>query len=158
MYITIDDYSNLYNPIDAKAFNRLALDACRMIDDHTTGVDGVKKLKWAFPTDADDAAAVKNCAAKLVNMLYRLEEAEKMAGVEATDQGIRGKLVSSVSAGNESISYSTGPASVIEKAVSDPAAREILLSDTIRESLTGARDAYGVNLLYMGPYPRRYLC
>lgn len=155
MYITIDDYLKLYDPIDAKVFNRLAADACRMIDYHTTGVDGVKKLKWAFPTDADDSTSVKNCTAKLVNLLYRVEEAEKMSGVVTTDQGMRGKLVSSVSAGNESISYSAGPSSVIEKAAADPASKNALVADTIRQSLSGIRDAYGVLLLYMGPYPRR---
>ena len=63
-------------------------------------------------------------------------------------------MISSVSAGNESISYSVGNATMIDKALSDPTVKEKLFRDTIREGLSGVTDANGVNLLYMGVYPR----
>ena len=164
MYITYEQYTELYNHMDEKLFNRLAFDACRVMDIHTTGIDNVKKLKLFPPTDEHDAMAVRHCAAKVINLLHQIQEAEESAslvrGYESTDQGIRGRVISSVSAGNESISYATGSstATAIDEAVKDKGAREKLLADTVRESLSGISDVNGVNLLYMGPYPRRCLC
>ena len=158
MYLKYEDYQNLYDPMDEKTFNRLAFDACRYLDRFTAGIDGVKKLKVAFPVDEDSAFAVKHCAAKIVNLLFQIQEAETSAsvgrGYEKTESGLRGKVVSSVSAGNESISYSSGSQiTAIDAAVSDLAARDNLVSKTIRQCLSGVQDANGVNLLYMGVYP-----
>lgn len=164
MYITFEGYKELYDPIDEKTFNRIAYDAGRYMDSMTTGYDGIKKLKVAFPVDEDSSEAVKRCAAKVVNLLYQIQEAEAAAalsrGFESTDQGVRGKVISSVSAGNETISYSTSAsaATAVDSAVKDKSIRDALIKDTIREYLSGVSDANGVNLLYMGPYPRRYLC
>ena len=160
MYITLDEYTALYNPVEEKVFNRLAYDAGRHIDRLTTGIDGVKKIKTAFPTDEDSAEAVRRCTAKIINILYQIQEAENSASVGRgyiqTENGLQGKIVSSVSAGNESISFSSGgtQASAIDAAVSDLSARDTLISGTIREYLSGVQDANGVNLLYMGVYPR----
>ena len=158
MYLKREEYQNIYDNIDEKIFNRLAFDACRYIDKLTTGVDGVKKLKVAFPIDEDSVYAVRHCTAKIVNILLQIQEAEISAsvgrGYEKTESGIRGKVVSSVSAGNESISYSFGSQiTAIDDAVSDLAARDNLICRTIREYLSGVQDANGVNLLYMGVYP-----
>lgn len=159
MYITYPEYTALYDPIEEKVFNRLAFDACRYIDRLTTGADGVKKLKAAFPADEDNAAAVKHCAAQIVNMLFQIQEAEKIAssgrGFTETANGLQGKVISSISAGNESISFSTGGGKTsVDAAVADRGEREKMISDTIREYLSGVADANGVNLLYMGVYPR----
>ena len=82
------------------------------MDTHTTGIDNVKKLKQFFPTDEEDAQTVKRCAAKIINILDQIRQAEVSAmearGFESTDMGMKGKVISSVTAGNESISYSTG--------------------------------------------------
>lgn len=165
MYITFEEYSEFYDPMDESLFNRLLFDACRVMDIHTTGIDNVKKLQKFFPTDEYDAMAVKHCAAKLVNILQQIRQAEIMAkesrGYESTDQGIRGKVISSVTAGNESISYSTAAntsATAVDSAVKDKTVRDKLLADTVWEYLRGVEDANGVNLLYMGKYPWRYLC
>lgn len=161
MYITIDDYKKFYDSIDERLFNRLAFDACRYVDINTTGIDNVKKLKLYFPTDEDNSQAVKNCAAKLVNFFAQVQEAESAIamgrGYTETENGLQRKIVSRVEAGNEAISYmeSNAGSSVIDKAVSDPSVRNKLVADIIREGLSGITDANGVNLLYMGPYPRR---
>ena len=159
MYITFDDYTKFYDPIEEKVFNRLAFDACRIMDIHTTGIDNVKKLKKYFPTDEDDAAAVKHCAAKLIYTLNQIHQAEATAlesrGYEATEQGMRGKVISSISAGNESISYTTGgnaSATVYDAAAKDRTARDKLISEIVWEYLRGVSDANGVGLLYMGRY------
>lgn len=159
MYISYDEYTALYDTIEVKVFNRLAYDACRYLDRHTTGVDGVKKLKVAFPADEESAAAVKHCAAHIVNILAQIQEAENAAsagrGYTKTENGLQGKVISSVSAGNESISFSTGAAkTAVDLAVTDIAQRNKLIYATIRDDLSGIADANGVNLLYMGVYPR----
>lgn len=160
MYITFDEYLQLYDPMEKQVFNRLAFDACRVMDIHTTGPDNVKKLKHFFPTDEDSVAAVKHCAAKIMNLLYQIHEAENAAamgrGYTETEQGLQRRIISRVEAGNEAISYSEIKLSntTIDAAVSDKAVRDKLLADTVREYLSGVTDANGVNLLYMGRYPR----
>lgn len=163
MYITIDDYKKFYDPIEEKLFNRLAFDACRYMDIHTTGIDNVKKLKMYFPEEEDNAQAVKYCAAKLVNVLAQVQEAENAIaqgrGYTKTANGLQRKIISRVEAGNEAISYmeaNTG-SSVIDKAAADKFVKDKLVADTIREGLSGVTDANGVNLLYMGAYSRRFL-
>lgn len=164
MYITFDEYSQLYDPIEERIFNRLAFDACRVMDIHTAGIDSVKKLKTYFPTDEDAVTAVKHCAAKIINLLYQIHEAELAAamgrGYTETEQGLRRQIISRVEAGNEAISYSETKLSntTIDAAVSDKSVRDKLLADIVREYLSGVTDANGVNLLYMGRYPRRHLC
>lgn len=160
-YIQKEYYAGIYGDIADDEFANFSWEACRLLDSHTTGIDGIKKLKIAFPTDEDDAETVKRCACKLVNLLLQIRRTENASnsvrGYEATENGIRGKVISSVSAGNESISYSTSAsaATVIDKAVTDKTVRDSLISATIREYLSGIADANGVSLLYMGPYPKR---
>lgn len=159
MYIDYNDYVTTYRnggcgPMD---FDRLALEACIKLDNHTTGFDGVKKLRHHFPVDEMDAKRVKMCACKIVHILHQIEQAEKAAnkarGYTETENGIRGKVITSVSAGNESISYSVGggtTATLIDKALADKEVQNKLIRDTVREYLSGVTDARGVNLLYMG--------
>lgn len=159
MYITFNEYVELYGEIHQPLFNRLAYDACKYIDRYTTGADGLKKLKTYWPADVGAVESVKRCTAEIIFILFQIQEAETSAsvgrGYEKTESGIRGKVVSSVAAGNESISYSAGSQiTAIDAAVSDMAARDNLIFNTIRQDLSGVQDANGVNLLYMGVYPR----
>ena len=160
-YITYDYYVALYGSesLTSEQFNVVSWDAFRKLDMHTTGIDGVRKLKVAFPVDEYDAETVKRCCAKLVHIATQIAAAENSVnnsrGYTETANGLQGKVVSSISAGNESISFSTGGsgATIIDKALSDEAVQKKLYSDTIREYLSGVKDANGVNLLYMGCYP-----
>lgn len=164
MYASFDDYKALYDPIDEKVFNNLAYEAGRIMDVQTTGIDNIRKLKRFFPLDEDDAEAVRRCAARLVNTMYQIQEAEAAAamgrGYTKTEQGLRRQIISRVEAGNEAISYSEtkNAATAIDTAAAEPEAREKLLAGIVTTSLRGVRDANGVNLLYMADYPRRYLC
>lgn len=163
MYITLEDYKAIYDPIDERLFNNLAFEACRVMDIHTTGIDNIKKLKVAFPAEPDYAETVKRCAAKLVNLMYQIQQAEIAAienrGYDMTEQGLRGKVISSVSAGNESITYSASATSTaIDAAVKSRTERDKLFANTVWYYLSGVEDANGVNLLYMGRYPRRFVC
>lgn len=159
MYISFDEYTALYDPIEERDFKRLLFQACQAVDRFTTGVDGVKKLRVAFPTDEDDATAVKHCVANVTNILYQIQEAEKSAflarGYAETANGLQGKVVSSVSAGNESVSFASGGGSTsVDKAITNIAERNRLIQSIVREYLSGVADSNGVNLLYMGVYPR----
>lgn len=160
-YIDRDYYSRLYGEIDEADFSRFSWEASRLLDVMTTGVDGVRKLKVAFPADEDDAETVRRCVGKLVQVLQVVDKADTAAaqsfGYTQTENGLTGNIIASVSAGGESISYATGGASgtqtAIGQAISDKAARDTLLRDTVRDYLSGVPDANGVNLLYMGRYP-----
>lgn len=160
MYITYEEYTPLYGEIGPQRFHMLCCDACRIMDNHTTGIDNVRKLKSFFPTNEDDAMAVKFCAAKLINFLNQIMEAEISAsmsrGFEETAQGVRGRVITSVTAGNESISYSAGStaaATAAEAAARDKNMRNELVADIVHEGLAGINDANGVSLLYMARYP-----
>ena len=160
--VDIGEYASLYGEISAPDFNRLEYEAVRIVNANTIGVDGVKKLTLAFPVDEDDAMAVRRCVCKLINLMVQFEEAQKTAasanGYVETENGMRGKVITSVSSGSESVSYYAGSEGVNEtiftKAATDKKYWESLLRDTVKEYLTGVLDANGVNLLYMGRYPR----
>lgn len=153
MYADIAYYKSLYGEISEMEYNRFAGHAAKLLEKYTTGIDGVHKLRVAFPVDLDDAEWVKRCECALVDLLKRVNVAENAASahVDANGMTVRG-AVSSVSSGAESISYG-GEGSAINTAVSDISARERLYAATIREHLCGVKDAKGVNLLYMGVYP-----
>jgi hypothetical protein len=162
-YISMDDYVSIYPDDDISgAFGRLAWDASRLVDNLTTGVDGIKKLKYAFPTEAEDKEAVKMCCAKLVHLMYQIEtmQEEQMQAariLKQPDGTYQSALIASRSAGNESISYANGSnlrqSSIIAAAVADPLTRQKLYRDTVMDCLRGAHDANGVGLLYGGRYP-----
>ena len=112
MYIALEDYVRWYSPIPENIFERLAIEACCTMDKYTTGLDNVRKLKEAFPVDEDAENAVKFTAARLVNTLYQIYEAEQAAsmgrGYVETENGLQRKIISRVEAGNEAISYMEG--------------------------------------------------
>ena len=77
MYIEYEYYKTLYGDkaLAENEFNRLSWDAEREIDKATCGIDGVKKLKVAFPTNRYDAEVVKRCVCDLIDFLSQLEKA-----------------------------------------------------------------------------------
>lgn len=157
-YVDIEAYKELYGEIDEKNFNRLLWEASRILDSETTGVDGYRKLKYAFPTDEEDSEAVKRCLCVIINTMHRVELAEAAAQnlfVEREDGTVVGKVVASVSSGSESISYSTNTSAgtVLDKIVSGALEAVNVYRGTIRSYLSGVVDANGVNLLYGGVYP-----
>ena len=161
-YIDYEYYIGLYdNPdISEKEFKRYVYDVEKRIDSFTTGIDNVRKLKIAFPVDEDDSEAVKRCIVAMIDLTHRIKEAEKTMEnakgfMARSDGSMQGKVVKSVSSGNESITYSSGTESVsiIDKALADKKMQYQLYRDMAVEYLSGVTDANGVNLLYMGRYP-----
>lgn len=163
MYIDYEYYKNLYgeDSIKEEEFNRLSWESCKKVDYYTSGIDGVKKLKHFFPVVEDDVETVKRCICKLISTMNQIilaedEERNAQGYVTKEDGTIQGKVISSVSSGNESISYSIGKTkTLISKAVSDATEREKLFRDIVTEYLSDVTDSNGVNLLYMGRYTTR---
>lgn len=160
-YVTYDYYKSIYGEdsmLEAD-FNRLSWEACRRVDTLT-----LNKLKFAYPTDPNAVEAVKRCVCKLIEIARQIEAANKRVsegqGYITDESGaLRGKVVSSVSSGSESVSYTAkaeGGSTLIDAVLSDKAAQERLYRDTVREYLALVPDSNGVNLLYAGiPYPVR---
>lgn len=130
--------------------------AQRRMDQITTG-----KLSFAFPVKAEaDAAAVKDCLCELVDFMKKVDEYKRnvtdAAGYRMSETGeMVGKIISSVTSGTESRSYTSG--SNERSAVADSAKDEKVFSvqiyAIIRDNLSMISDANGINLLYAGPYP-----
>lgn len=161
-YVDYEYYKSLYGEkaIPEADFDRLLWDAEREIDKATSGIDNVRKLQVAFPTSDYEAESVKRCVCALVDFLNQLENAESDANsvsglVERADGSMQGKVVASVSAGNESISYAVGKSSntAISTAIQSVKDRDLVVYEFIASRLRGIADANGVNLLYNGPYP-----
>lgn len=161
-YVDYDYYLQIYgNNISDTDFARIAREASRKVDIATTGIDNIKKLKTAFPTDEDDAEAVKMCICKIINVMWQINQAEIRVNyardvIKENDGSVHGRFVTSKTAGNESISYSTGTSegsTLIDKVMIDKSMQENLYREIIREYLSGITDCNGVNLLYAGRYP-----
>lgn len=160
-YVTYDYYKSIYGEesMPETDFNRLSWEACRKVDVLT-----LNKLKFAFPTNEDDIEAVRRCVCKLIEIAGQIEAASKRVsegqGYITDESGaLRGKVVSSVSSGSESISYTAkaeGGSTLIDAVLSDKAAQEKLYNDTVKEYFSLILDSNGVPLLYRGlPYPVR---
>ena len=162
-YVDYEYYKSLYGEekaIPETDFNRLLWDAEREIDKATSGVDNVRKLKVAFPVNEEDAEAVKRCVCALVEFLNQVEIAERNANslgqyAERADGSLQGKVVSSVSAGNESITYAVGKTvdTAISNAIKDLQSKDMAVYQFITSKLSGISDANGVNILFAGRYP-----
>ena len=144
-------------------WGRLSWEASALMDRLTSGIDGIKKLTVYPPTEEGDATAVKMCACTLVHIMHRMEQYEQVIEqassiVTDADGTVHGAVVSSKSAGNESISYATGTSAskstTLSVAASDPLTRDKLLRDTAIAYLSGVKDANGVGVLYGGAYPK----
>lgn len=161
MYITYEQYKALYpnSAMTEADFNRYGFRAQRKVDDMTTGVDGIRKLEVAWPTDSYDAECVVRCLCDLTCQMQLVEEARNSGAPSTGSDGFvtASKVVTSVSSGAESISYASGNAlsSAIRMAAGDVAKEAELYRSTIRSGLDGVRDANGVRLLFGGCYPIR---
>lgn len=158
-YVNYEFYTSIYgSALPETDFNRLEYDARRRVDVLTGG-----KLKFAFPTDEDGIEAVRRCVCKLIKEAWKIEAEEKRVddarGYIVGENGeMRGKIVSSVSSGSESVSYTakTEQKTVFDAVLGDKAEQDRLYRDTIKEHLSMVADSNGVNLLYAGiPYPVR---
>lgn len=160
-YVTLEDYNGFYSDsIGEQDFNRLSFHASKKADALTTGVDGVKKLRVAFPTDEDDVETVKASICGVIHLMHEIESLEDSIAsgqgyITREDGTLVGKTIASVSSGSESISYSASASGQTRASalVTDVEAREREYKTILEEGFRGVNDANGVHLMYMGFYP-----
>ena len=153
-YVTYSEYTSIYTDGLTEAdYNRLDWDAERYVDLQTTGIDDVRKLKVAYPTDEYSVQCVVRCICKLISTMYQVEQQEALMALHGNGNGARGGMIASVSSGSESISYNNSVRTSIQSAAIDPTAKSNLYAGIIKSGLSGVCDANGVHLLYMGIYP-----
>ncbi len=135
-----------------KEFEHFGRKARRRLDSITGN-----KLQYAFPTGEQDAEAVKDCLCELADFLCRIEkyqtETENSGGtVVQSDGTVRGRVVTSVSSGSESIGYSVAAAAgtAVTEAAKDKKVADAVMYGMVKDCLGGVADANGVNLLYAG--------
>lgn len=154
IYADYQQYAALYEPIEFAAFQRLSWDASKYIDGCVTGVDGVNKLRTAYPEEADAAESIRRCTCSLINAMQQVERAQASAGYTLReDGGAVGRVITAISSGAESISYSAGTGNAYTLAASDAGAKAKLYHEIVEQYLSDVQDANGVNLLFMGAYP-----
>lgn len=162
MYIKYNKYEAIFEneAMDEEKFKRFEFDACRYVDNETTGVDGVRKLQIAYPTEQYDAESLTRCISEIAHFIYLVDEETKQRAnasgyVTGADGKVTGKQVTSVSSGSESITYSGASvdATEVSAAVSDKAMMSKIIRMKIDFWLRNVKDANGVNLLYAGRYP-----
>lgn len=155
-YVDYSRYVALYGDIEEIVFHRLLRKASQIIDYETTGVDGYAKLKNAYPTAVEDVDAVQYCVCELINAMYRDDKAVELAEkansfTQREDGTFAPNKISSINSGSESISFASGTSSTVIK---DTQTLRKGYRDIVSQCLYGVKDANGVNLLYMGGYPR----
>lgn len=159
-FLLYSQYKKVFEEIPKKDFERLAFIAERNIDNLTTGVDGVRKLRKYFPEEAYDVKAVEFAVGQYVSNLYTLEQYQKeqlaASGYEKTDQGYKPKNIASLSSGSESISFSSEQTNSImaSMASQSPDSQLAFLNAIAVNALQGVKDKNGVNILFRGLYPR----
>ena len=123
----------------------------------TSGITSIFDMYMKRPAGAQ---AVKDCVCDLTDFLYQVDSCqtaamESVGTVSQPDGTIRGKVVSSISSGAESISYSAGSTSdtYVMEAAKDKKVMDTLVYSMVRDGLSCVPDANGVNLLYAGEYP-----
>ena len=156
-YVDYEYFKSIYgDSMPETDFNRLSWEACDWIDVLTTN-----KLEFAFPTKEKDAEKVKRCVCTVINDLYRAEQVRKSAMeaigyTQQEDGSVRGKVITSITSGSESMGFSAGGTSA-KTADTKMAEGEAELSDQVvrevKRKLSFVGDANGVNLLFAGPYP-----
>lgn len=156
MYADYDYYSTEYGgKMSADDFKRFSRRAERRID----GITG-NKLQFAYPANERSIEAVKDCVCELADFLYQIDAynasaMESMGTVAQADGTVKGKVITSISSGSESIGYSAaGSASTATmEAAKDKKAADTMIYGIVCDGLGGVPDANGVNLLYAGAYP-----
>ena len=153
-YTTFTFYEQTYhgNVVPAEDFDRIADRASDFLDTIT-----FDRLADGLPSNERAATRVQKAVCAVCDKLYQLELADKQAmsaaagGTSSGGPGAAEGVVTSRSAGSESISYAGAKAwSTVYQATGDAQATNKNLEDTARLYLTGLRTDEGVLLLYAG--------
>lgn len=148
------EYGGKMSADDYKRFGRRAED---YLDCITGG-----KLDFAFPTNEKAAGKVKRCLCTFSDFIQRVDYYQQMAvdsmgTVAQSDGSMRGRVVTSISSGSESVGYSATASfgTDVENAAKSEEGMQTELYKKAKSIIGGVPDSNGVNLLYAGiPYPR----
>ena len=151
-YCDYDFYTNKYlgNVITEADFPRLSERASEKLDRLTFDRLSMSEDGTIETLDEKTSTKVKKAVCKLAEILNDIDVYEKasreLAGYEQTENGQRGKVITSVSSGSESISYSVKETSnsIVGAVLTDKKAQERLFYDIAVEYLSGT------GLLYAG--------
>lgn len=108
------------------------------------------RLLGGLPSDEYSAVRVRRACCAVAEILYRTD-CETIAQSSMQDgSGAYHGSISSITAGNESIHYSTSQQTTAAKAAGDTAYKNKLIYQTAAGYLANVCDDNGVNLLYAG--------
>lgn len=117
------------------------------------------RLADGLPSDARANKKVQKAVCSVSETLYQIDSIKNtllnnLGTVETEDGKVTGKTVSSVTAGSESITYSTGMSdaskTVYAQAAMDKKVENILIRQSAGQYLCGVKDDKGEHLLYAG--------
>ena len=112
-----------------------------------------RRLTSAFPTETAHVVKVKKAVCAIADALYLIDLQRIAASAQQAPDGSYRGAVTSISSGQESMSFAVNGAaslSVYAAAVASAEARTTLLCDIAATYLSGIPDDNGVNLLYAG--------
>nr|UVM86687.1 MAG: protein of unknown function DUF3199 [Bacteriophage sp.] len=160
-YTTFTFYEQIYhgNVVPAEDFDRIADRASDFLDTIT-----FDRLADGLPSDEKAATRVQKAVCAVCDKLYQLELADKQAmsaaagGTSSGGPGAAEGVVTSRSAGSESISYASPSEmangakawSAVYQAAGDAQETNKLLADAAMLYLAGVKNDDGVPLLYAG--------
>ena len=116
-------------------------------------------LADGLPSDSRSNKKVQKAVCSVAEALYQIDSVKNallnnLGTVETEDGKVTGKTVSSVTAGSESITYSTGMSdaskTVYAQAAMDKKVENILIRQSAGQYLYGVKDDKGEYLLYAG--------
>lgn len=142
-YADYEFYTDVYSgsTIAEPDFERMANRASRLVDVVTH-----RRLFNAYPEDEYTDLQIKMCVCDIADKMMEIDKYNKAA---ALDESGNASLVKSVSAGSESITYSTTDTKYAELSKDDSKARAYYRS-IVTDYLQGLADANGIHLLYAG--------
>lgn len=155
-YADYEFYTGTYfgELISEADFNKFAERASDVIDTYTFG-----RLEEGLPESSRAQAKIKKAVCATAEALYQIElvrmsAMDTVGVIKNADGTVKNKLVSSVSSGSESISYSTSisgaGSSVYAQAAADKGQENRLLLNIITGYLVDVTDDTGICLLYAG--------
>ena len=116
------------------------------------------RLVDGLPDNERDKTKVQKAVCAVADTMYQIDQIKKasmdtVGTIQREDGTVVNKAVSSVSSGNESISYATGnniSSNVYTQASMDKKVENALLLNVATEYLAGATNDKGICLLYAG--------
>lgn len=149
MYSTSQFYVEEYfgNEIPLDVINKYLSRASDELDTLTYG-----RLIKAYPTEHIYDEKVQKAVCAVAECLYKIEEQRKAVAARIDTDGKYTGPISSIKAGEESVSYTSvnSSSSVYSAAAASKEAQNQLIAETTARYIANVPDANGINLLYAG--------